>query len=163
MEIETLLERAEQDPDNGTLIGTLLVKSAQLDIERLPEHLQERLYNLFAYAFVNVASGPHNALQTALQRALLQPAVMEYFWRRMEASKGFVDMLEKNAAAPVLLALLCTHDDLDIARKAAMALGYTGSRIAYDMLQRWLAEGNNKKLIRAAEIALPFFSATQDE
>ena len=114
-------------------------------------------------AFFDLASSPHNALQAALQRVLTQPWVMEYLQRQMEASANFLDMLQNNTAAPVVLALLCTHDDEAIAEKAAIALGYSGSRIAYDMLQRWQSDGTNKKLVRAAELALPHFSAIQEE
>ena len=81
----------------------------------------------------------------------------------MEAMGDFWEMLEQNRAAPVILALLCTHDDTAIAEKAALALGYTGSGLAHDMLLRWLDERANKKLVRAAELALPYFSASTDE
>jgi hypothetical protein len=163
MEFEALLELAERDPDDGSLIAGLLIQSAQIDVSRLPEDKQGRLYNLLAQVFANLASGPHNALQMGLQRALTQPAVLEYFERQMTASGDFWQMLEQNESAPVILALLCTHDDPAIAEEAALALGYTGSHPAYDMLQRWLAEGTNKKLVRAAELALPYFSVQRDE
>jgi hypothetical protein len=163
MDFEALLELAERNPDDGSLIARLLVHSAQIDASRLPDEQQGRLYNLLAHVFATLATGPHNALQTALQRALTQPAVLEYFERQMEETGDFWNMLENNRAAPVILALLCTHDDPAIAQKAALALGYTGSGLAHDMLQRWLEEGANKKLIRAAELALPYFSASADE
>jgi hypothetical protein len=158
MDFEALLELAEHNPDDGSLIARLLVQSAQVEVSLLPDELQGRLYNLLAYVFATQASGPHNALQTALQRALTQPAVLEYFERQMEQTGDFWDMLANNRAAPVILALLCTHDDPAIAQKAALALGYTGSGLAHEMLQRWLEEGANKKLVRAAELALPYFS-----
>ena len=160
MELEALLELAEARPDDGTLVASLLVHSAQIDIQSLPEPEQERLYNLFAYVFAMVATAPHSALQAALQRVLTQPYVLEYFQRRMEASAGFDDMLENNPAAPIILALLCSHDDPVIAEGAAIALSYTGSRLAYDMLQRWLHDNTNRKLARTAEFALAYF---QDE
>ena len=160
MEFESLLELAEERPDDGTLVASLLVHSAQVDMQSLPEDEQERLYNLFAYVFATVATGPHSALQAALQRALTQPFVLEYFQRRMEASAGFDDMMENNPAAPIILALLCSHDDPAIAEGAAIALSYTGSRVAYDMLQRWLNDNSNKRLSRAAELALSYY---QDE
>src|SRR4051812_36370862 len=163
MDLEALIEKAEQNLEDGKLIATLLIRAAQVDPETLPEQLQERLYNLYAYVFANKAGGSHNALQTALQRALVQPPVIEYFQRRMEASTDFVDMLENNPAAPVILALLCTHDDPVIAERAAIALGYSGSTLAYAMLQRWLEEGTNRKLVRAAELALPYFTARSDD
>jgi hypothetical protein len=163
MDFEALLDRAEREPGNGGLIANLLIQTAQIDMTSLPEEEQARLYNLMAYVFANMGSGPHNALQTALQRALSQPPVLEYFQRRMEASADFVEMLQNNPAAPVILALLCTHDDPQIAEKAAIAVGYSGSRLAYDMFQRWLAEGTSKKLSRAAELALPYFAAESDE
>jgi hypothetical protein len=157
MDIESLLEKVEQAPENGALVATLLVRTSQLDLEKLPEEQQERLYNLLAYVFANMQSGPHNALQTALQKALTQPPVLEFFWRKMEQSAGFGDMLEKNAAAPVILALLCSHDDNEIARRAAIALAFTRSEGAFEMLKRWQADGMNKRLVRAAEVALPYF------
>jgi len=160
MELEALLELAEARPDDGSLVASLLVQSAQIDIQGLPEEEQERIYNLFAYVFATVATAPHSALQAALQRALTQPNVLEYFERRMEASADFDDMMENNPAAPIILALLTTHDDPEIAEGAAIALSYTGSRVAYDMLQRWLHDGTNQKLSRAAEFALAYF---QDE
>ncbi len=163
MEFEALLERAERNPGDGSLIARLLVQGAQVDASRLPDELQGRLYNLLAYVFATLEGGPHNALQTALQRALTQPAVLEYFERQMEATGDFWNMLENNKAAPVILALMCTHDDPAIAEKAALALGYTGSQLAYDMLQRWLVEGANRKLVHAAELAMPYFSAQQDD
>ena len=83
MEFETLLELAERNPGDGSLIARLLIQSAQVDVAHLPEDEQGRLYNLLAHAFATLAGGPHNALQTALQRALTQPAVLEYFERQM--------------------------------------------------------------------------------
>ncbi len=163
MDFDAVLEQAERNYFDSRLIATLLVQSAQVDIENLPEAQKERLYNLLASAFFDLASSPHNALQAALQRALTQPWVMEYLQRQMEASADFLDMLQNNAAAPVVLALLCTHDDPAIAERAAIALGYSGSRIAHDMLQRWLTDRTNKKLVRAAELALPYFSAIPEE
>src|SRR5260370_36507210 len=157
MDFETLLAKAEKNPDDGALIASLLVRSAQVNVETLPDLQQERVYNLFAFVFANLESGPHNALQTALQRALSQPAVLEFFQRRMEASANFLDMLQNNAAAPVILALLCSHDDPKIAEKAAIALAYTGSELAYNMLTRWLNEGTNKKLVRPPKVGLPHF------
>ncbi len=157
LDFDSLLSETEYDPDNKQLVGALLIRSAQIDAATLSESQQERLFNLLAYVFVNIAGGAHNALQAALQRALTQPAVLEYFEHRVEASTDFVQMLENNPAAPVILALLCGHDDPEIAEKAALALGYTKSHMAYDMLQRWLTEGTNKKLVRAAELALPYF------
>ncbi len=158
MDFDELLGATEQDPENRELVGALLIRSAQVDLDSLPEGQQERLYNLLAYVFVQSVGGTHSALQAALQRALTQPAVLAYFERRVEASANFVQMLENNPAAPIILALLCGHDDPEIAEKAALALGYTNSQMAYEMLQRWLAEGTNKKLVRAAELALPYFS-----
>jgi hypothetical protein len=163
MDFETLLAQAEKNPDDGALIASLLVRSAQVNVETLPDSEQERVYNLFAFVFANLESGPHNALQTALQRALSQPAVLEFYLRRMEASADFLDMLQNNAAAPVILALLCSHDDSKIAEKAAIALAYTGSELAYNMLTRWLNEGTNKKLVRAAQVALPYFEMQHGE
>src|SRR5260221_3449578 len=163
MDFDAVLEQAERNYFDSQLIATLLVQSAQVDIENLPEAQKERLYNLLASAFFDLASSPHNALQAALQRALTQPWVMEYLQRRMEASADFLDMLQNNAAAPVILALLCSHDDPKIAEKAAIALGYTGSELAYNMLTRWLNEGTNKKLVRAAQIALPYFEMQHGE
>jgi hypothetical protein len=163
MEFSDVLEQAEQHYFDSKLIATLLVQSAQIDIESLPESTKERLYNLLASAFFDLASSPHNALQAALQRALTQPWVMAYLQRQMEASSDFLAMLQNNAAAPVVLALLCTHDDEAIAQRAAIALGYSGSRVGYDMLQRWRTDGTNKKLVRAAELALPYFTAIPEE
>ncbi|HLY27637.1 MAG TPA: hypothetical protein VKQ72_14930 [Aggregatilineales bacterium] len=157
LDFDELLSETEYDPDNRELVGALLIRSAQIDPTTLTEAQQERLYTVLAYVFVNVAGGSHNALQAALQRALTQPAVLEYFERRVEASTDFMDMLENNPAAPVILALLCGHEDDEIAEKAALALGYTGNRNVYRMLKRWLSEGTNKRLVRAAEIALPYF------
>jgi hypothetical protein len=162
MDLEALIERAEQFPEDGKLIANLLIRAAHADAQTLPEEVQERLYNVYAYVFATNASGSFSAIQTALQRALTQPPVIEYFQRRMEASTDFFEMLNNNPAAPVLLALLCTHDDPEIAERAAMALGYSGSTLAHGMLQRWLDEGSNKKLVRAAQIALPYFSARND-
>jgi CheY-like chemotaxis protein len=158
MQFEALLSQAEQNPDDGKLIAALLIQSGHVDMESLPEAEQERLYNLLAYTFSTVANGPFNALQAALQRALTQPPVLAYFQRRMEASADFLDMMQNNPAAPVILALLCTHEDERIAQKAAIALGYSGNQFAYDMLQRWQLETSNKKLQRAAQLALPYFS-----
>jgi hypothetical protein len=163
MGFDDVLEQAERNYFDSRLIATLLVQSSQVEIENLPDEKKERLYNLLASAFFDLASSTHNALQAALQRALTQPWVMEYLQHQMEASANFLDMLQNNAAAPVVLALLCSHDDEAIAQKAAIALGYSGSQIAYDMLQRWQMEGNNKKLVRAAELALPYFSTMQEE
>jgi hypothetical protein len=79
----------------------------------------------------------------------------------MEQSTDFGEMLQNHAATPIILALLCAHDDESIARQAAVALAYTGNEVAYNMLQRWLTEGTsgtNKRLVRAAEVALPYFA-----
>ena len=94
MDFETLLAKAEKNPDDGALIASLLVRSAQVKVETLPDSQQERVYNLFAFVFANLESGPHNALQTALQRALSQPAVLEFYLRRMEASAQQLRELE---------------------------------------------------------------------
>lgn len=157
IEFENLLEQAENNPDDQQLIATLLVKSGQTNLAKLPVVKQERFYNLLAYVFANLVTGPHNALQTALQRALTQPQVLEFFWQRMEESHSFSDMLEQNAAAPVILALLCTHEDQDIAKRSAIALAYTRNEGAYAMLRRWQSDPMNKKLAKAAEIALAYF------
>lgn len=157
MDFDGLLEQAERDPEDGNLIAALLVQHARLDPDSLSEYQQERLYNLLAYVFTNLEGGSHNALHAALQRALIQPAVLEYFERRMRESGDFSAMLETNPAAPVILALLCSHDDPEIAHKAALALAYTGSTLAYHMLQRWMSDVTNKKLYHAAELALPYF------
>ena len=157
MDFDDLLEQAEHDPEDGNLIAALLVQRTRLEPDGLSEAQQERLYNLLAYVFTSLESGPHNALHAALQRALIQPPVLEYFERRMRASGDFSAMLETNPAAPVILALLCSHDDQEIAHKAALALGYTGSTLAFHMLQRWLSDVTNKRLYHAAELALPYF------
>ena len=157
MDFDGLLEQAEQDPEDGNLIAALLIQQARLEPDSLTEPQQERLYNLLTYVFTNLESGPHNALHAALQRALIQPNVLEYFERRMRESGDFSVMLETNPAAPIILALLCSHDDPEIAHKAALALGYTGSSLAYHMLQRWMSDVTNKRLYHAAELALPYF------
>jgi hypothetical protein len=163
MNFESLLDQAEQNPDSGPLIASLLIQSAQVNLNMLPEAQQERLYNLLAYVFANGANGPHNALQAALQRVLTQPPVLEYFQRRMEASGNYLEMLENNPAAPVILALLCSHDEPEIAERAAIALAYTGSQMAYEMLQRWLTDSTNRRLQRAAQVALPYFEAQSND
>lgn len=158
MKLELLLDEAERNPEDRTLVASLLIQSAQDGLETLPEEQQARLYNLLAYIFANnLAGNSYSALQTALQRALTQPPVLEYFQQRMEQSIDFGEMLKNHAATPIILALLCAHDDEDIARQAAIALAYTGNEVAYNMLQRWLTEGN-KRLVRAAEVALPYFA-----
>lgn len=162
MDFEALLEQAERDPADGKLIATLLIQSTRLDAS-LSDEQRERLYNLFAYVFTTLEGSSHDALHTALQRALLQPAVLEYFQRQMESSPDMLETVRTNVAAPVILALLCTHDDPKIAHRAALALGYTGSRLAYEMLLRWQAEGTNKKLVQAAELALPYFNESAEE
>src|SRR5262249_10080990 len=106
MDFESLLEQAERDPDDGNLIAALLIQHARLDAQSLSESLEERLYNLLPYVFTTLESRDHNALHAALQRALIQPPVLHYFERRMEASGDFGVMLESNPAAPIILALL---------------------------------------------------------
>src|SRR5262245_38990738 len=118
MDFDELLEQAEQDPEDGNLIAALLIQQARLEPDGLTENQMARLYNLLAYVFTTLEGGPHNALHAALQRALIQPPVLEYFERRMEESGDFNAMLENNPAAPIILALLCSHDDPEIAHKA---------------------------------------------
>lgn len=160
LDFETLLDKAEHDPEDGTLIAALLIQHARLEPDSLSESQQERLYNLLAYVFTTLESRDHNALHTALQRVLIQAPVLEYFERRMRASGDFREMLQTNPAAPIILALLCSHDDPEIAEKAAIALGYTGSPLAFSMLRRWLSDPANKRLHQAAELALPYFDRT---